>query len=199
VSVEWDVLPLAAAEATLSVLSEQVHRDWQVRAGDTDWTCRDMLDHLVHGVTGYAGLLIVRPVDRYIGLRAGIHPEADVPAAIEAVQIAASLLATMVRVTDPGARAFHSWGTSDRTGFAAMGATELLVHGHDITRSLGLQWTPPDDLAAQALARLFPDAPTGHPPSATLLWCTGRHDLPGLPRVTNWQWHGALRPAPAPR
>jgi hypothetical protein len=180
----------------LPVLANQVHRDWQVRAGDTDWTCREMLDHLVHGVTGYAGLLIVQPVDRYIGLRAGIHPQADVPEAIEAVQIAAGLLATTVGVTSPDVQAFHPWGTSDRTGFAAMGATELLVHGHDVTGSLGLDWTPPEDLAAQALTRLFPEAPTSHLPSATLLWCTGRLDLPGFPRVTNWQWNGRPQPSP---
>ncbi|PAK27659.1 hypothetical protein CJD44_03200 [Streptomyces sp. alain-838] len=37
------------------------------------------------------------------------------------------------------------------------------------------------------LARLFPEAPGGADPWLTLLWATGRAELPGHPRLTTWR------------
>ncbi|MEU4179777.1 hypothetical protein [Streptomyces sp. NPDC026589] len=74
-----------------------------------------------------------------------------------------------------------------------MAITELTLHTYDITRALGVPWSPPDATATTVLARLFPGAPTGHRPSGTLLWCTGRATLPGVPRRVEWQWDGTVR------
>ncbi len=78
-----------------------------------------------------------------------------------------------------------------------MGVAELLLHTYDVTRALGLAWSPPDELAAPALARLFPDAPAvaGDAPADVLLWRTGRGDLPGRPRIPAgaWRWDGRVR------
>ncbi|GII00846.1 hypothetical protein [Planobispora takensis] len=189
-SAPWPDLVAAVAEECLAVLLKGADEDWSRRAGDLDWTCRQTLDHIALGLVGYAGLLTARPRDRYITLFASIDPEASVPACLEGLGIAASLLGTTVRVTPGDVRAWHPWGHSDAAGFAAMGIVELAVHTYDITRALGLSWTPPDGPAAAVLARLFPDAPPGHAPSAALLWCTGRIPLPGLPRRTEWQWYG---------
>ncbi|GAA3153040.1 hypothetical protein GCM10010466_50050 [Planomonospora alba] len=191
-----DLLP-AVADECRAVLLEGAGRDWSRRAGDLDWTCRQTLDHLALGLVGYAGLLIARPRDRYITLFASLDSRAPVPACLEGVGIAASLLAATVRDTAADVRAWHPWGHSDAAGFAAMGITELSVHTHDIARGLGLSWTPPGGASAAVLARLFPDAPSGHDPSATLLWCTGRIPLPGLPRRTAWRWHGGAAQDPA--
>ena len=73
---------------------------------------------------------------------------------------------------------------TDPSGFAAMGVNEILMHTRDITEGLGIPWYPPESLCMAVLARL-PDAPVGDPVQA-LLWCTGRADLPGYPRVTSW-------------
>lgn len=183
----------AAAGGCLTVLRDGAGRDWSLPAGDLDWTCRQTLDHLALGLIGYAGLLIARPTDRYITLFAALDPQAPVDACLEGLGIAASLLTTTVRDAPPDARSWHPWGPADPSGFAAMAITELAVHTHDITRTLGLPWTPPEHLSAAAVARLFPDAPGGHTASDTLLWCTGRIPLPGLPRRTNWQWDGTMR------
>ncbi|MFI6513543.1 maleylpyruvate isomerase N-terminal domain-containing protein [Streptosporangium sp. NPDC050855] len=186
----WPGLLSAVVDDCLAVLLEGADQDWSRRAGDLDWTCRQTLDHLALGLVGYAGLLIARPHDRYITLFASLDADAPVPACLEGLGIATSLLGTTVRDTAADARAWHPWGHSDATGFAAMGIVELAVHTYDITRTLGLPWTPAAEPSAAVLTRLFPDAPSGHDPSATLLWCTGRVVLPGLPRRTRWQWYG---------
>ncbi|MFE9775532.1 maleylpyruvate isomerase N-terminal domain-containing protein [Streptomyces sp. NPDC005931] len=189
----WPDLLTAATDDCLAALLSGADQDWLRPAHGLDWSCRRTLDHLALGLTGYTGLLIARPDDRYITLFASLDPQAPVPACLEGLRIAASLLISTVRDTHAEARAWHPWGRSDATGFAAMGITELTVHTFDITRALGLPWTPPDDLSTAVLARLFPDAPTGHSPSETLLWCTGRIPLPGLPRRADWQWDGSVR------
>ncbi|MDH6130573.1 hypothetical protein [Kitasatospora sp. GP82] len=55
----------------------------------------------------------------------------------------------------------------------------------------GLSWAPPAELCDRTLRRLFPDAPSRTERWPTLLWSTGRADLPGHPRLTGWQWAGA--------
>lgn len=189
----WTGLLAAATDDCLAVLLKGADQDWSRPAGDLDCTCRQTLDHLALGLIGYTGLLIARPDDRYITLFASLDPQASVPACLDGLRIAASLLTSTVRDTTADARAWHPWGHSDATGFAAMGITELAVHTYDITRTLGLPWAPPDDLSTAVLARLFPDAPSGHSPSDALLWCTGRIPLPGLPRRADWQWDGTVR------
>ncbi|PRW63751.1 hypothetical protein CEP50_09080 [Actinopolyspora mortivallis] len=41
--------------------------------------------------------------------------------------------------------------------------------------------------------RLFPDAPGTTEPWRTLLWATGRADLPGHPRRDTWRWDDTPR------
>ncbi|GAB2598973.1 hypothetical protein GCM10027168_34900 [Streptomyces capparidis] len=192
-AVAWDEAVEAAAEECLAVLAGAADADWSRPAHGLEWSCRTTLDHLALGLVGYTGLLVARPRDRYVTLFASLDPAAPVAHCLEGLRIASSLLARTVRDTPAGVRAWHPWGHADAPGFAAMGVTELTVHTHDIARALGLPWTVPADLAAAAVARLFPDAPTGHPPADTLLWCTGRTVLPGLPARTAWQWEGAPR------
>ncbi|GAB2921280.1 maleylpyruvate isomerase N-terminal domain-containing protein [Streptomyces mayteni] len=191
-TASWTELLAAATDGCLDVLREGADLDWSRPAHGLDWSCRETLDHLALGLVGYAGLLVSRPTDRYVTLFASLDPAAPVPDCLDGLRIAASLLATTVRDTAPDARAWHPWGHSDATGFAAMGIVELTLHTHDIARTLGLPWAPPDESASAALRRLFPDAPAGHGPADTLLWCTGRAPLPGLPRRTRWQWDGTV-------
>jgi hypothetical protein len=107
---------------------------------------------------------------------------------------AAQLLVAAVETAPNDARAWH-WGTTDRSGFAAMGIGELLVHTDDIASGLELDWRPPAALAGVVLARLLPDA-SHDDAAAALLWATGRIELDGRPPVGDWVWHPA---AVAPR
>jgi hypothetical protein len=189
----WPDLVRTAADDTTTLLEKGAEQDWRKAAGDLEWNCRETLSHIALGVVGYAGLLIARPTDRYITLFSSIDEQAPVPAALEGIRIAGTLLAATVRDTPPEARAWHPYGHSDADGFAAMGVLELLVHGRDIARALDIEAALSDALAAPVVARLFPDAPSGHAPAETLLWCAGRTELPGLPRRGEWRWDGRVR------
>ncbi|RKT19318.1 mycothiol maleylpyruvate isomerase-like protein [Streptomyces sp. 1114.5] len=192
---DWAALVVEAAATTTSVLERAADADWTRHAAGSDWSARAMLDHLALGVLGYAGLLTARPTDRYITLFGSLDPGAPIPHCLEGLRIAGSLLAATVRDTPPEARAWHPWGHADGPGFAAMAVVELLVHGWDLTQAFELDWQPPEHLAGPAVARLFPEAPTGHGNAETLLWCTGRTALPGHPRrpAEGWQWDGRVR------
>ncbi|GAA3369899.1 hypothetical protein GCM10020367_14380 [Streptomyces sannanensis] len=72
-----------------------------------------------------------------------------------------------------------------------MGVVETLVHTHEMAEGLGLDWNPPADLCGRVLHRLFPDAPTDTDRRPTLLWVTGRAELPGREGLTKWCWYGA--------
>ncbi|ACZ89040.1 MULTISPECIES: maleylpyruvate isomerase N-terminal domain-containing protein [Streptosporangium] len=192
-TISWPDLVTSAAADGVSVLAKGADQDWSRDAGDLDWTCRQTLDHMALGVVGYAGLLIAQPADRYIALFASLDGQAPIPACLEGIRISATILASAVREAVPEVRAWHPYGHSDGPGFAAMGTLEILVHSRDIALTLGIDWTPPDDLCAPVVERLFPDAPAGHDPARTLLWCTGRVALPGLGRRKEWQWHGDVR------
>ena len=102
---------------------------------------------------------------------------------------AAALLAAVLREMPAEARGSHGQPT-DAEEFAAMHGDEVLVHGDDIVRGLGVACTPPPDLARHVRDRLFPWTPAGDP-WTTLLWCNGRMALPDHERLTDWSWHPA--------
>lgn len=189
----WPELVTAAAAETTAVLDKGADLDWRRPAGDLDWQCRATLDHIALGVVGYAGLLIAQPTDRYITLFASIDQAAPIAHCLEAIRISGSILASAVREASPEVRSWHPYGHSDGPGFAAMGVLEMTVHARDIALGLGFDWAPSDEMSVPVVERLFPDAPAGFRPAETLLWCTGRTELPGLPRRRNWQWNGAVR------
>jgi hypothetical protein len=74
-----------------------------------------------------------------------------------------------------------------------MGVVETLVHTHDVAAALGIGWTPDAGLSGRVLARLFPDAPAGTDRWTTLLWASGRTELPGHPHLESWRWDGTPR------
>jgi hypothetical protein len=88
-------------------------------------------------------------------------------------------------------------GATDRSGFAALGMGELLVHTFDLASGLGSDWRPPAPLAGLVVDRLLSgaarddDAPDDG--AALLLWATGRIELDGRPPAGDWVWRAALR------
>ncbi|MEW9549353.1 maleylpyruvate isomerase N-terminal domain-containing protein [Nonomuraea sp. NPDC050783] len=180
---------------------------WDRRAGSLEWTCRETADHLADDLFAYAAQLGPRrpPLDGYVpfavsGRREGApvetirtRPEAGPDGVLQVVEACGALLAAMVRTAAPGTRAYHGFGNSDPEGFAAMGLVETLVHTYDLAEGLGLTWTPPGDVCARVLDRLFPAAPRDADPWPALLWATGRAELPGRPRRTSWRWYSAPR------
>ncbi len=178
---------------------------WDAKAGSLEWTCWETVEHLADDLFAYAAQLGPRnpPSDTevpFVWSRSKPGGPANVifadraagPAGLLLVlEACGTLLTAVVRTTSPAVRSHHVFGLADPEGFAAMGVVETLVHLHDVTEGLGLDWEPDADLCGRVLTRLFPDAPTGTPRWPTLLWATGRAELPGHHRLTSWRWYGA--------
>jgi uncharacterized protein (TIGR03083 family) len=187
--VNEDDVAVAVAEMR-AVLSPVVSADWQRRAGDLDWTCSMTAEHVAHDLLAYAAQVASSASDAYLPLDLSI-PAGTSPADIlEVIEACGRLVQVALAMASPDDRAWH-WGPTDPGGFAAMAVTEVLVHTYDIARGLGVAWRPPAELAARVNARLFADSPDGDP-ADVLLWSTGRIELEGHPRKTNWVLKAAL-------
>lgn len=155
-------------------------------------TVTGVAQHLVSCLSWYAhdlaaGVTEASPAD--------LVPRADAQLAevTRSVGAWAEVLARTVDGAAPDERGWHPHGVADPAGFAAVGCAELLVHGADVAAALGGCWSPPADLAAAVVARLFPEVPSDADPVAGLLWATGRSDLPGVARRTDWTYAMAPR------
>lgn len=208
-----DPSPVTADDLDLSVrLAVALLRDapaaaWEGRAGSLEWDYWETVEHLSDDLFAYAAQLgprtpplrgevpFVWESRRPGGPANAIHANraAGPTGLLQVLEASGALLVAMVRTKPPEARAFHTFGVSDPEGFAAMGIVETLVHTYDLASGLGLKWTPPADVCARTLVRLFPDAPTSGDPWPTLLWATGRGELPGRARLTSWRWYGEPR------
>jgi hypothetical protein len=179
-----------AVEEMLRVLVPCQSRDWRVRAGSLDWTCRATAEHVAHDLLAYAGQVSARPATAYLPLDLTVRAGATIPDVLRVVAACGGLLSSAIATAGPEGRGWH-WGPTDPAGFAALGMTEVLVHTYDITQGLAEPWHPPGPLCATVLSRLFPDAPAGEP-AGVLLWCTGRAALDDRPRRTAWRMRAAL-------
>ncbi len=172
------------------VLGPHTSRDWSVAAGGLAWSCWKTAAHVAHDLCAYAGQVAAEPTDGYLACDLMVRPAASPQAILQVVLANGRLLANALASTAPTARAWH-FGTTDPAGFAAMGVGETLLHTYDIVGGLDISWSPPERLCALVLARLFPDAPRTNAAGA-LLWATGRGDLQGHGRVTEWVWKAAV-------
>lgn len=196
-----------AVQLAVAVLRKAPPAAWGGRAGSLEWDCWETVEHLSDDLFAYAAQLGPRtaPLDGEVpfvwesrrpgGPANAIHADrrAGTTGLLRVLEASGALLVAMVRTTPRQVRAYHVFGISDAEGFAAMGIVETLVHTHDLAQGLGLAWNPPTDLCSRVLARLFPNAPGSTDPWPTLLWATGRAELPGRPRPTKWRWDGTPR------
>ncbi|WP_216592482.1 hypothetical protein [Verrucosispora sioxanthis] len=168
-----------AVAEMVRALTPHVSRDWREhRAGTLEWSCWTTAAHVAHDLLAYAGQVAARPDEAYLPFDLVVRDDAA-PRDVLAV------------VTACGRLLGWHWGATDPGGFAALGVNETLVHTWDIAQGLGIDWRPPAELCAAVLARLFPQAPAGDPVDV-LLWCTGRAELAGHPRVTSWVLKAAV-------
>ncbi|MFH0174827.1 maleylpyruvate isomerase N-terminal domain-containing protein [Streptomyces cacaoi] len=196
-----------AVRSAVAALRGAEAADWDAKAGSLDWSCRETVEHLADDLFAYAAQLGPRggPSDTEVpfvwraerpGAPANVvfaDRAAGAAGLAQVLEACGALLTAMVRTTPASVRSHHVFGVSDPEGFAAMGVVETLVHLYDVAEGLGLRWEPDADLCDRVLARLFPDAPTGTDRWPTLLWATGRGELPGQARLTRWRWYGAPR------
>lgn len=186
-----DDLRIAVRSCT-TALTPLADRDWSVRAADTDYTCRRMLDHLVDCMLFYAASLATHASGPVGDIRDGSPNDASITELLVAFGGAGAILAAVIEGAPRHVRAYHPAGSADVEGWAAMGCDEVLVHTHDLVVSLGGHADVPDALAARIVARLFPWAPAGFGGFETLLWCNGRRALGPHDRLDpDWSWQCA--------
>jgi hypothetical protein len=191
---EADLVPadlLTAARICRQTLQPALGRDWSAPAGDLEWDCRRTLDHVADALFLYLAYLSSRATARLEPPRNGdpAAPPAQLLATIDAV---AATLAEVARAAPAGTRAFHPAGMADVSGWLGMACEEILLHTDDVAQGLGLDYRPPDGLAARIVARLFPWAPRDGDPWAALRWAAGRAALPDRERLgADWYWHCA--------
>lgn len=181
----------AAVASVVAGLRQMTDLDWSVRAGGLEWDCWHTAEHIGDCLLSFAAQLVAQPRDRYVRFMASADKDASAAEVLEFAEVGGRILAATVRACGPEARAYHPSGQADPEGFTAMGCVEVLLHGDDIARGLGLALDPPRDVCARVLARLFPDAArelAGVDPWAALRWSTGRIELPGRPQRDGWQW-----------
>ncbi|MEU2059591.1 GNAT family N-acetyltransferase [Streptomyces sp. NPDC013455] len=184
----------AAVAGCTAALRTALDRDWEaVRAHGLEWSCRTTAFHIAEDFAAYASRLAGLAQDR-LPLRITLPEGTDNAGLLQVIEATGALLAAALRTTPPGARAFHPapFRSADREGFAAMGVAETVLHTHDIARGLGIAYEPPADLVESVLTRLFPHVRPGPSPWPTLLWATGRGELPGRAPVTDWTWYNNL-------
>lgn len=130
-------------------------RDWSVPAGALEWSCRQTADHLVDCVSAPAFFLASRRTDRYPagGWSPGIEATPDDYA--DGLEMAARLMAAVVRGTPDDARAILFQRPEPLVrgpvDFVPRSALELVLHAHDVAAALGIALDPP----AGAVARLI--------------------------------------------
>jgi hypothetical protein len=172
-----------------------------------DWDCWETIEHICDDLFAYAGQLGPKrpPLDGHVPfgwryLRPGgpastiyVDPKDGQAGLLQVLEACGTLLVAVVQTRPPEVRAHHVFGISDPEGFAAMGVVETLVHMSDVAAGLDIEWTPAATLCDRALGRLFPTAPTDTDRWSTLLWATGRGELPGHAALTSWRWDGTPR------
>ena len=180
-----------AVAGCVSLLRTAADRDWdEARAGRLEWSCRQAVEHIASDLIAYAGQLAGRAQDAYVPFEITFDEGTDNLGALQVIETTGALLAAAVATAPREVRAFHPYPfrSANREGFAAMGIAEMLLHTHDIAEGLGLAYEPPAELCEDVLTRIFPQVRPGPDHWRTLLWATGRGDLPGRAPVTRWHW-----------
>ncbi|MFG2042417.1 maleylpyruvate isomerase N-terminal domain-containing protein [Dactylosporangium sp. NPDC048998] len=175
---------------------------WDRPAGTLSWSCWETVEHMADDLFAYAGQIAPSdsPQESYLPfvwreMRAGgpsstvfVERTAGTLGLLRVLEACAAMLAGVVDAAPSTRRGWHPEGISDPEGFAAMGVVEVLVHAWDVADTVDRPWTPPPHLCQAVLDRLFTDLPPHPDPWETLLWATGRGELPGHPARTSWRW-----------
>ena len=163
--------------------------DWDRPAGSLAWSCRQTLAHAVDACNWYAGLL-ARAGDGDLTV-AEVSQAVPPGALLDCLVSAGTVLSAVVSAAGSSDRGYHEMGSPDRTGYAAMGADEVLVHGWDIASGFGVEFEPPEAVCTAVVQRLFPWTPAelvADDPWRALLWANGRTALADRPLLTAWGW-----------
>jgi len=177
-------------DALLGVVTES---GWESPAASVGWTCRRTAEHIAGDFAHYAGQIIGQPRDHYVKFSFDTSRASTPDELREVVRVAGGMLSAAVRTASPDGLGWHPHGYFTPAGFAAIGAAEGLVHGHDIAAGLSMAWSPNPQLCEQVLSTVFPDAERRVAATAwtTLLIQTGRDERPQGKPARTWNYSAA--------
>ena len=193
-----------ALDVSLGSLTALPDRAWDCPAAGLEWTCRETAAHVLGVLAGYAMQLsgTGRRFHPYPAL-AELHPHPGRPgvwfwpeeaggtgAIVQCIDDVGGLLVAVVATVPPDRTGQHPSGHSDRTGFAAMGMAEVLLHTHDILAAHDVPPAVAGEVVSPVLSRVLPDAPRSTDAWGDLLRATGRTEET---RGRRWQWDPARR------
>lgn len=183
-----DVVSAAKTLHSLTAIPDASTR-WSSPAEPTQWTAAHTIEHISDALLFYSSQVARRADCRLPVLRDG----RDAPASehLDNVLSAAHVLAALLRDLG-GERAFHPSGTADAAGWAGMAVTEILVHGTDAARTVGVRLDLPQNVCARTVSRVFPWIdPTMADAPELLLAITGRISVEGIHADPDWWWQSA--------
>jgi hypothetical protein len=131
-------------------------RDWSAPAGTLEWSCARTADHALDAVLAVAFFLAAGRQDGYpewgwatpTPCRDG-RPDL----AGDAMAAVGRVLSAVIAMAPPGTGAVI-WRrplpeVRPASDFAARGALEMILHGHDVCAGLGVPFTPPPDVCTR--------------------------------------------------
>ncbi len=167
----------AAANLCRETLEPHVERDWSVLAGGLEWDCRFTVGHISDALSFYAAHLASRST-KWLKFDVVPHDDATNGHLVRLVVAMAEVLGQVLEATPHDVRAFHHSGMWDKSGFAAMGCVETIVHTGDVTQGLGIPFSPPRELCERVVRTLHPEVKEADDWWATLWRGTGRKSTP---------------------
>lgn len=179
-----------AADICSRFLEANLGADWDAGVPDLDFSILGVVAHAAEGCLWYAIDLAARGED-LTAVEHRVRTDGNPGGVVETMVAYAEVAASVVDASPESARGFHPMGMADPSGFAAMACDELLIHTDDAARGLGEHFSPPNELAALVLGRLFPWVSTTDSPWEQLRWANGRIILGDRARLDNWAWHCA--------
>jgi hypothetical protein len=182
---------LEAAELVERTLEAHLGADWNAVVPGLDFTVASVVAHAARAMLWYSVNLWSGNARAAFEVR--VPDDTPNDRLLTSVTAAARALAAGIDAAPADTRGFHLFGSPDPGGFAAMGCDELLIHGDDAARGLGVAFRADRRLATAVLGRVFPWHELGphDDPWEVLLWANGRRDLPGRDHQERWRWHSA--------
>ncbi len=177
-------------DALLGVMPEGERESPAASAG---WTCWQTAEHVAGDFAHYAAQIIGQPRDHYVKFSFDTRRATTPDELREVIRAAGGILGAAVLAARPGCLGWHPHGYFTAAGFAAIGAAQGLVHGHDIAAGLGMAWSPKPQLCEQVLSTVFPGAErkAGATALTTLLNQTGRDERPQGEPARTWSYSAA--------
>lgn len=151
----------------------------------------DPIDPIIPGAAGYAlRYLMSLEVDR-TQTAAMVAHRGDAQLAgknarkvVAEFRRAADAVSDLVAVTPPGQPVEGPYGTMTLADYLRTRNLEVVIHGLDLARALGIDWTPPKESANDAFALLGEIAVDRGLANNVLLALTGRAGVPIEPVLT---------------